>query len=114
MFDNTAQASHDDDSWSVPGRGEADYTSRAGAEALKQKIEAYWRERGMGVMLSLHNVGFHPAIRAARYDVRSDMVNGMPRTSAQPQAANDSHTISLVETETDDIEDLDVDDVYLD
>jgi hypothetical protein len=25
------------------------------------------------------NVGFHPAIRAARYDVRSDMVNGMPR-----------------------------------
>jgi hypothetical protein len=32
-------------------------------------------------MIGLHNVGFHPAIRAARYDVRSDMVNGMPRGS---------------------------------
>jgi hypothetical protein len=31
------------------------------------------------VLVALHNVGFHPAIRAARFDVRSDMVNGMPR-----------------------------------
>ena len=29
------------------------------------------------------NVGFHPAIRAARFDVRSDMVNGMPRAVAR-------------------------------
>lgn len=60
-------------------RGESDYCSRDGAMALKEKIEAYWRERGQDVMIALHNVGFHPAIRAARYDVRSDMVNGMPR-----------------------------------
>jgi hypothetical protein len=60
-------------------RGESDYCSRDGAMALKAKIEAYWRERGQDVMIALHNVGFHPAIRAARYDVRSDMVNGMPR-----------------------------------
>ena len=64
-----------------------DYCSQAGAQALKAKIEAYWRERGHNVMLSLHNVGFHPAIRAARYDVRSDMVNGMPR-SYGPAAAH--------------------------
>ncbi|HVK81692.1 MAG TPA: hypothetical protein VM915_13885, partial [Verrucomicrobiae bacterium] len=38
-----------------------------------------WAERGQNVMIALHNVGFHPAIRAARYDVRSDMVNGFPR-----------------------------------
>lgn len=62
------------------GRGESDYCSRDGAMALKAKIEAYWRDRGQDVMIALHNVGFHPAIRAARYDVRSDMVNGMPRT----------------------------------
>jgi hypothetical protein len=56
-----------------------DYCSQTGAMALKTRIEAYWRERGHNVMLSLHNVGFHPAIRAARFDVRSDMVNGIPR-----------------------------------
>jgi hypothetical protein len=60
-------------------REPSDYCSREGALALKAKIEAYWRERGQDVMIALHNVGFHPAIRAARFDVRSDMVNGMPR-----------------------------------
>ena len=74
----------DFDSWSVPRvGGEADYCSREGAQALKDKIEAYWRERGQNVMVNLHNVGFHPAIRAARFDVRSDMINGMPRASGK-------------------------------
>lgn len=69
--------------------GEADFCSRDGAEALKQKIEAYWRARGHDVQVMLHNVGFHPAIRAARFDVRSDMVNGMPRSASarRPSAA---------------------------
>jgi hypothetical protein len=74
----------------TPSRGESDYCSRDGAMALKARIEAYWRERGQDVMIALHNVGFHPAIRAARYDVRSDMVNGMPRGSLKthrPSAA---------------------------
>lgn len=61
--------------------GEVDCCSRDGANALKAKIEAYWRERGESVQVMLHNVGFHPAIRAARFDVRSDMVNGKPRTA---------------------------------
>lgn len=75
----------DMNAWSVEagGREPADYCSRAGAQALKEKIEAYWRERGHHVMIALHNVGFHPAIRAARYDVRSDMINGMPRQVAK-------------------------------
>ena len=79
-----APADYDDD---APTRSddardyiETDFCSREGAVALKAKIEAYWRERGQTVMISMQNVGFHPAIRAARYDVRSDMVNGMPRT----------------------------------
>ncbi len=67
---------------SVNHVGESDFCSRGGAQALKSKIEAYWRERGHTVMVALHNVGFHPAIRAARFDVRSDMVNGMPREAA--------------------------------
>jgi hypothetical protein len=59
--------------------GEADYCSQDGAHALKAMIEAYWASRGQHVMVALHNVGFHPAIRAARFDVRSDMLNGHPR-----------------------------------
>ncbi len=86
--------------------GLTDFCTREGAQALKDKIEAYWRERGHAVMVSLENVGFHPAIRAARYEVRSDMVNGMPRSAisaakkTEPTAANDVY-----------VEDYDGDDV---
>ena len=69
------------DEWRVTG-GEADYCSQDGAQALKDRIEAYWAARGQHVMVALHNVGFHPAIRAARCDVRSDMINGRPRGAA--------------------------------
>lgn len=85
------------ESWASPGREPSDYTSREGAMALKAKIEAYWRERGKNVMIALHNVGFHPAIRAARFDVRSDMVNGLPRNhsaASAPVAANANWAVS--------------------
>ncbi len=71
----------------VLGRPPADYTSREGALALKARIEAFWHERGHDVTVALHNVGFHPAIRAARFDVRSDMVNGLPRSGRAKRAA---------------------------
>lgn len=81
---SNAMLAGDDAPWATaaPEDEPFDYTSRDGAQALKGKIEAYWRERGLDVMLSLHNVGFHPAIRAARYDLRSDMINGLPRRAA--------------------------------
>ncbi|MEZ5960112.1 MAG: hypothetical protein R3C30_06740 [Hyphomonadaceae bacterium] len=69
------------------GAGEYDFCSRSGAQELKAKIEAYWAERGQQVQVMLHNVGFHPAIRAARYDVRSDMINGMPRATSVKRTA---------------------------
>src|SRR6185312_13448792 len=69
------------DEWRLTG-GETDYCSQQGAGNLKAMIEAYWEARGQRVMVALHNVGFHPAIRAARFDLRSDMVNGQPRGSA--------------------------------
>jgi hypothetical protein len=56
-----------------------DYCGRDGAFRLKLKIEAYWRERGHVVTITLKDSGFHPAIRASRYDLRSDMVGGLPR-----------------------------------
>ena len=73
----------DAEQWSASAEREADYCSQHGAHALKAAIEAYWAARGQHVLVSLHNVGFHPAIRAARFDVRSDMVNGLPRTARQ-------------------------------
>ena len=76
------------DPWGGAGREPSDYCSRDGALALKAMIEAYWRDRGQDVIIALHNVGFHPAIRAARFDVRSDMVNGMPRAEAMLRGVN--------------------------
>lgn len=56
-----------------------DYCSKDGAAELKERIESYWAERGFSVHINLCDVGFHPAIRAARFDIRSDLVNGLPR-----------------------------------
>ncbi len=58
---------------------DADYTCRAGANALKARIEAYWRARGHEVQVMLVEAPFTQAIRAGRYDVRSELVNGLPR-----------------------------------
>lgn len=86
-----------------PVGGEFDFCTRDGATILKQKIEAYWRERGHNVQVLLHNVGFHPAIRAARYDVRSDMVNGLPRhgkaRTAQPESLVGIDALSEIDAE---------------
>jgi hypothetical protein len=85
--------------WPVSGREPPDFCSREGALALKEKIEAYWRERGHSVMVSLQNVGFHPAIRAARYDLRTDMVNGMPRSVSATKKSAAAAPVRLVEPE---------------
>ena len=72
----------------VPGAGGlADYCTREGADSLRRKIESYWKERGCDVIVTLHNAGFHAAIRAARYEIRSDLVNGLPRSRVK-RAAN--------------------------
>ena len=60
-----------------------DWCCEAGARALKAKIEDYWAERGHHVQIMLHSVGFHPAIRAARFDLRSNLKNGFPAPSPQ-------------------------------
>ena len=55
-----------------------DFCSAEGARRLKQRIEEYWRERGYTVDVKLVEAGFVAAMRSARTDVRSDMVNGLP------------------------------------
>ena len=55
-----------------------DFCNVDGARRLKQRIEEYWRERGYDVDVKLIEAGFVAAMRSARTDVRSDMVNGLP------------------------------------
>ena len=57
---------------------EHDFCNPEGARRLKQRIEEYWRERGYAVDVKLVEAGFVAAMRSARTDVRSDMVNGFP------------------------------------
>lgn len=59
-----------------------DFCNSDGARRLKQRIEEYWRERGFTVEVKLVEAGFVAAMRSARTDVRSDMVNGFPTRRA--------------------------------
>jgi hypothetical protein len=64
-----------------------DFCNADGARRLKQRIEEYWRERGYSVDVKLIEAGFVAAMRSARTDVRSDMVNGMPTKRSDDRAA---------------------------
>jgi hypothetical protein len=71
---------------------EHDFCSTEGARRLKQRIEAYWNDRGFAVDIKLVEAGFVPAMRSGRTDVRSDMVNGFPshRDEVRGRNAKDS------------------------
>ena len=56
-----------------------DWCNIDGAMRLKDKLREYWEERGYDVDVDLVDAGFVAAMRSARTDVRSNMVNGMPR-----------------------------------
>lgn len=66
---------------------EGDFCTSEGARRLKTKIQEYWRERGYDVTVDLVDEGFVPAMRSGRTDVRSDMINGLPRRRAALEAA---------------------------
>ena len=56
-----------------------DWCDNDGARRLGEKIRMYWAERGYDVDVDYIEAGFVAAMRSARTDVRSNMVNGMPR-----------------------------------
>jgi hypothetical protein len=64
-----------------------DFCTTEGARRLKMRIEEYWRDRGYAVDIKLVDSPFVAAMRSARTDVRSDMVNGFPRRS-RPEKDN--------------------------
>ncbi|MBL1430644.1 MAG: phosphoglycolate phosphatase [Robiginitomaculum sp.] len=59
-----------------------DYCNNDGARDLKRRIETYWIDKGYDVQVQLIEGTFMAAMRSARTDVRSDMVNGMPQRRA--------------------------------
>jgi len=63
--------------------GRSNFTDRQGASELKARIEEYWRKRGFEVQVVLVEAPFSAAIRSARYDVRSELVDGLPRQRRQ-------------------------------
>ncbi|MEO0467371.1 MAG: hypothetical protein AAF216_12590 [Pseudomonadota bacterium] len=56
-----------------------DWCDNEGAQRLREKIREYWEDRGYDVDVDLVDSGFVAAMRSARTDLRSNMVNGMPR-----------------------------------
>jgi hypothetical protein len=65
---------------------EGDFCTGEGARRLKAKIQEYWRDRGYDVTVDLVDEGFVPAMRSGRTDVRSDMINGLPRRRSSQES----------------------------
>ena len=72
-----------------PGRksGETNYCTEAGAHLLKKQIESYWRARGFDITIGVHEMGFHPSVRATRFELCSNMINGEPSVCLAPSEA---------------------------
>lgn len=65
-----------------------DWCNEDGAKRLKNKIEQYWTERGFDVNVDLVDACFIAAMRSARTDIRSNMLNGMPRRRLNAEESN--------------------------
>lgn len=64
----------------VSDESEQNTSSAAGAARLKARIEEYWIARGyVPPQITPVNMGFSHHTRCARVELRSDMINGMPR-----------------------------------
>ena len=56
------------------------YFNEYGARELQAKIEAYWKERGHEVQVDVVPTEYDANVRSVRYDVRSGLVNGLPKS----------------------------------
>jgi len=64
----------------------ADLCTDDGAMRLATKIQDFWRKKGYDVDTETIAKGFVSTMRSARTDIRSDMVNGMPRRNSAADA----------------------------
>jgi len=60
---------------------------RAGAERIARKIEEFWAAQGKIVNIRIVPKGFHAAIRSTRFEVHSDLIDGLPTPGAVKIAA---------------------------
>lgn len=65
----------------------SDLCTNDGAARLASQIREFWRKKGYDVDVETRDEGFVSTMRSARTDLRSDMVNGMPRRSRQAEAS---------------------------
>ena len=71
-----------------PPQHVGEWCTRAGAEALKTKIEAYWQARGQSAQVWIEQRGFVASLRGAYFVVRSDIgKNGLPSPAQITRAA---------------------------
>ncbi len=67
------------------------FTTEEGAAQLASQIRAYWAEQGADVVAWAEKTEFDPRLRACRFDVRTNLVNAMPRGgSASRRSLKDS------------------------
>jgi hypothetical protein len=64
----------------------SDFCSNDGASRLQNLIRDYWKKKGYDVSVELVHQGFVSTMRSSRFDIRSDMVNGMPRRSSPDES----------------------------
>lgn len=55
-----------------------DMSTKTLAERHKRAIESYWFDRGYAVKVEVTEMLFHPALRERRWEVRSDLKDGLP------------------------------------
>lgn len=65
-----------------------DFCDEAGAAELKRRIEDYWIGLGFPPPdVKLNKVGFVAPMRTHRFDLRSDLRNGLPSKAYQEKLA---------------------------
>lgn len=57
-----------------------EHCDKRGAARLAEYINDYWKQRGGNANARIIEAGFTEAMRSARFDIRSDLVNGMPKS----------------------------------
>ena len=53
-----------------------------GAKCVAARIEAYRKARGFAVETSVVPIAFHKSMREATFAIRSNLINGMPRSGS--------------------------------
>lgn len=52
------------------------------ASELLERIKAYWADRGYDVSGAIVEAGYSPRLRSTVYEIKTDLVNGVPSRKA--------------------------------